>query len=99
MQFESPTEAELLSKRDCGQSFAELESLADSKSFNGHMPYPPGDSAQSRFPTEVFLLVSHTAVVKIVDAVRTVVLNWALKLEKDGVVGEGMSFTAVSWSP
>lgn len=44
-------------------------------------------------------MVSHTAVVKIVDAVRTVVLNWALKLEEDGVVGEGMSFTAVSWSP
>jgi hypothetical protein len=41
VQFESPTEAELLSKRDCGQSVAELESLTDSKSFNGHMPYPP----------------------------------------------------------
>ncbi len=99
VQFESPTEARLLSKRDCGQSVAELESLIESKNSTGlHMPYPP--EIQQRisksidFPTDVSLFVSLTAIVKIVDAVRTVVLNWALKLEEDGVAGEGMSFTA-----
>jgi hypothetical protein len=29
----------------------------------------------------------------IVDAIRTIVLEWSLRLEKDGVLGEGMSFS------
>ena len=32
--------------------------------------------------------------VRIVDAVRTIILNWSLKLEEDGILGDGLSFTS-----
>lgn len=35
----------------------------------------------------------HTGIVRIVDAVRTIILNWALTLEADGILGEGLLFT------
>jgi hypothetical protein len=31
--------------------------------------------------------------VRIIDATRTVVLNWAMKLEEDGITGVGLSFS------
>lgn len=40
-----------------------------------------------------YLHVGRNAIVKIVDAVRTTVLNWALDLEERGVVGHGLSFS------
>jgi hypothetical protein len=39
-------------------------------------------------------MVPASAAVGILDAVRNALLEWALKLEKSGVRGEGMSFSA-----
>jgi truncated hemoglobin YjbI len=43
--------------------------------------------------TEVTLFVPRAAIASIIDTVRTIILNWALKLEEDGIVGEAFSFT------
>jgi len=45
------------------------------------------------FPIEPALMVSQTQVAGIVDKVRNSVLEWALKLEEQGISGEGMSFS------
>ena len=29
----------------------------------------------------------------VIDAVRTMILNWSLKLEEEGILGEGLSFS------
>lgn len=50
-------------------------------------------SSSFGFQTEVMLFVQYVAIVGIIDAVRTIILNWALKIEEDGIVGEEMSFT------
>jgi hypothetical protein len=42
----------------------------------------------------LFMLVSKLEIQRIVQSVRDVVLDWAIKLEQEGVVGEGQSFTA-----
>ena len=39
------------------------------------------------------LRLNRMAYIRILDAVRNAILNWSLKLEKDGILGEGMSFT------
>jgi AbiTii len=45
-------------------------------------------------------LVMHTRFIRmedlkgVLDAVRTEILRWSMKLEKDGIVGEGMTFSA-----
>jgi len=91
---------EALSKRPCGQAIAEIESLLSSKSKNGtlQMPFTAEAEQQLRraigYDTSITLIVPSISLVRIVDAVRTIILNWSLKLEEDGILGEGLSFTA-----
>jgi hypothetical protein len=42
----------------------------------------------------VRLIVPITKLARILDAVRNTILNWAMKLEEDHILGEGMTFTA-----
>jgi len=58
---------------------------------------------QLSFQTESFLArsvgtsvkvgISSASIKRIVESVRDVILRWALKLEKDGITGEGMTFS------
>jgi hypothetical protein len=97
--FQDPREGERLSKRKSGQSIAEIENLLEGKSTDSslHMPFP--QEVQRRlckgmpFETEVTLFTQYSGLVRLVDAVRTIILNWSLKLEEDGILGEGLSFT------
>jgi hypothetical protein len=45
-------------------------------------------------PMECYLRVSLNSVFGILDAVRNTILQWALQLEQDGILGEGMRFTS-----
>jgi hypothetical protein len=95
--FEDARHAEVLSHRPCGQSIAELEHLVEGEKGSFFMPFPHELQRQlSRgmgFQTEVTLIIPHTEVARIIDVVRTIILNWALKLEEDGIIGKGLSFT------
>jgi AbiTii len=61
------------------------------------MPYPTHInivlSESAGFKTEFGLLLQQQHVIGILDAVRNIILNWALKLEEEGILGEGFSFT------
>ena len=46
-----------------------------------------------KFHMQPFLNVSASEFRKILDAVRKIVLEWTLRLEQDGILGEGMSFS------
>lgn len=45
------------------------------------------------FRLQPFLNISASEFWKILDSVRKIVLEWTLKLEADGIIGEGMSFS------
>jgi len=45
------------------------------------------------YPPIPYTVVQRSQLRGILDAVRTSVLNWSLKLEADGIVGDGMSFS------
>lgn len=97
--FESPEEARIASKRACGQSVAEFEKIVQDHKPGGQLHMPLPYDAQRRlgtsagFDTQYTLFVPVTGTVRILDAVRNALLNWALKLEEDGVLGEGLTFT------
>ncbi|MCA7084072.1 hypothetical protein K7G19_10690 [Cupriavidus sp. DB3] len=99
LHFAKPSDAEVLRHRNCGQPIAELEELlkSDDKA-TYQMQFSPKLQKQlmdrMEFGMQPALVVSRTALVRIVDTVRNMVLEWALKLERDGVVGEGMTFSA-----
>ncbi|MFL0194176.1 hypothetical protein ACJDU8_01020 [Clostridium sp. WILCCON 0269] len=44
------------------------------------------------FDTKYELFISRTQLESIIESVRNIVLNWSLKLEEDGIMGEGMTF-------
>lgn len=96
--FEDPEEANALSKRATGQTIAEIENLLENGNQSSlHMPFPQGLQRKLSkgfgYETEISLFVSSSALIKTVDAVRNIILNWSLKLEEEGILGEGLSFT------
>ncbi len=62
-----------------------------------NMPYPDqliSEIAKNQsLPSRPFLLINHSSIQGLIDAVRNVVLKWTLKLEEDGILGEAMTFT------
>lgn len=48
---------------------------------------------RTQFPFFCTLVVPRAAIIQIVDSVRNMILDWSLRLESDGIVGEGMSFS------
>lgn len=91
--------AEGLSKRGCGQSIGELEHLIRGKD-SGGLQMPLALEVQRvlskgiGYETQIGLSIQMASLVRIVEVVRTIVLNWALKLEADGILGEDFSFTS-----
>jgi hypothetical protein len=95
--FENGEAAERLSRRHCAQPAPELEALLDSKELQ--MPFPPELArtltANARpFRAQITLLISRSAIVGVLQSIRTTVLNWAMRLEAEGILGEGLTFTA-----
>lgn len=97
----SVRDTEMVSSAPVGQSIGSIRDLLEntSRDNSGSLHYPMPDSL-------VFLLREHmnydtprmivkigrSNLVTIVDTVRNMVLDWAIEMERKGVLGEGMSF-------
>jgi len=98
--IEDPGAAERLSRRKNSQSIAEIENLLEGTSKNStfHMPFSHELqrelNAGMPFETEITLFTQSSSLIRVIDAVRTIILNWSLKLEESDIRGEGLSFTA-----
>jgi len=93
-----PKSAELISKCEMRQSASELEDLAR-ETIGGRaeivVPFSP-HQLQILHPDDGYTPSRHlgrTVIVGIIDTMRNTILQWTLKLEEDGIVGEGMTFT------
>ncbi len=98
--FEEPKMEEMLSTRKSGQRIAEIENLLNTitdPTQGFQIPYSAEEENiicdLIRERVQVTLMTTTSDLVRIVDAVRNVVLNWSLQLEKDGILGENMTFT------
>jgi hypothetical protein len=93
-QEDAPTWAR---QRGLSQSIAELEAVID-KSIN-HIELSLPENLARRLMESADMPrppVSHiniNCVIAVLDAVRNVILDWSLKLEANGILGEGMVFT------
>lgn len=89
----------MLCKRKTGQSVAELECLVDNIGSNSMFQMPFSAETQRNlakgcgmdFPFTLF--VPSSKLMGMLDIVRNIVLNWTLKLEEEGILGEDFSFT------
>jgi len=97
--FKEGAQEAVFSKRKSRQSVAELESLIEHQEAGEKliMPFPPEAHHHLcqaiGFQTQLNLFVDESEIVRIIETVRNIILNWALKLEEDGVIGEGLSFS------
>jgi hypothetical protein len=98
VQFNDTVTEQKFTKRHIISQVAELESLV-AKSSDGQLQVSLSAEAQhslrnvTGFDFEFITAMSASDVVGILDSVRNALLDWALKLEKSGVKGEGMSFS------
>lgn len=97
--FTHHEQEERLSKMPLISAAAHLEHLYGDGSSNSTilLSYLPEfgqklmESMGSRVPP--VLQVQLSEVYKVLDAIRNTILNWALKLEEDGILGDGMAFS------
>jgi AbiTii len=77
------------------QSISELVALSNSENNELHMqlPFQIESFLVRTVGTSVKIGISRASVQAIVEAARDVILHWALKLEEDGITGEGMTFS------
>jgi hypothetical protein len=85
-----------LSNRLVSDSIASLVSLLESDGILA-MPFPSEInvkiSKMVRFPTQYALIVSRNSIYAIIETVRTKILNWAIMLEENGIIGDGLAFS------
>lgn len=94
-----PKTNKLLTNRANTQAIAEIELLEDS-SKNDKMLYmqiPQEIEAflmeNMDFTAKPYFFVNPVQVKGVIDSVRNIILKWTLKLEKDGILGEDMTFS------
>lgn len=91
---------ELVSIRKNNQPISEIENVINNKQPGStlQMPLHPahqkimGDAFEVQ--TDFAVIISEASLASILDTVRTTLLNWSLQLEEDGIIGEGLTFTA-----
>jgi len=99
IMFEDVETVKALSEKMCFQSASEIEHLLENSIPNGifEMPFD-GKTTQNimdALSTKLIpsLHVQAAQLYKIIDSIRNTLLNWALQLEDDSIIGDEVSFT------
>jgi hypothetical protein len=100
--FQTTEQSEVAARVRFSDSVAEIEALLQrairDKMGRFSVDYTPEQQAILRDGSQ-HGLVKHTRYIRVedlkgvIDAVRTEILRWSMKLEKDGILGEGMTFS------
>ncbi|MBL4884117.1 MAG: hypothetical protein JKY95_06235 [Planctomycetaceae bacterium] len=99
LHFESAQDEERFSSFPARQSDADIQNLTDGDKSTLHCPLTPQEKQclmrqmTTPVPFECQRLVSASSLVAILNAVRNIILKWSLRLEEQGILGEGMKFT------
>jgi hypothetical protein len=96
--LKDPKQGEILSKCMCFQSIGEIESTLTTLTPNSRIPMPFSKEMESHLINSLDLpkiirFIRPSSFAGVLDVVRTIVLNWSLKLEQDGILGQGLTFS------
>lgn len=98
--IQDPSTAEIVSLRPVFESIESLCHLATTNNKEGVLTYtfPPEQEAmlmkmQGGYALRPLLVVGHNQIAAIIERVRTHLLDWALRLETDGILGDGLTFS------
>lgn len=98
VMLDSAEISDFISKRPVSESISELEHLV-TKSKSGVLLFTLPKKVELeiykwfRDPLPLVVRIPISQVKKIVECTRDIILTWSLRLEKDGILGEGMTFS------
>jgi len=99
-KFPTSSLEEMVCRRRIAQSVASIDALVSGKKeaelampFNAEMQTILMRGCDDPSPPVPYSVVQTSQLHGILDAVRNAILAWSLKLEADGIVGDGMSFS------
>lgn len=90
---------EMFTRRPNGQPISQLEGMLEGRKDQRNLMMPYQADVQSRLweavgeQGQAGLFVQYSDIQGILDAVRTAVLKWTIRLEEEGVIGDGLTFT------
>ena len=96
VKFAIPETEKILSKRNLFNPIAELEDMAENRADIPTIEFifPAGTLKGLSLDSEfVVLSINKTVLKGIVDIIKNTVLSWSLQLERDGIVGDEISFS------
>ncbi|WP_051026283.1 AbiTii domain-containing protein [Bdellovibrio bacteriovorus] len=99
VMFESSKTMDALSTRQCSQAASEIEHILQNSKDGGSatMDYSAEVAGQIMSSIGIDLRPSlHiplSALHRILDSIKNLILNWSLKLEEDGILGDDVSFS------
>jgi hypothetical protein len=97
IHFPDPELARSFSDAPIGQPAPAIEhSISNGRKGTCVFPYPAEIKSQlvQALQTDVHMQLTYEDVSNIIEQVRNLILNWSLELDKAGIVGEDMTFTA-----
>jgi len=75
------------------QGIPELELLLENSKHGIEAPLPDEISKLFNFNTKYRLEISPVSIHRITETVKNIIIEWLLKLENDGILGDGISFS------
>jgi hypothetical protein len=98
--FKSTKPLKSVSFAPVGMPISAIESLVRSANSGGvfHFPYPPElhqklMESLNWGPSNIQIQLGHSQVVNVIDAVRNMLLDWTIEMEKQGILGNDLIFT------
>jgi len=90
--------ADIFSNKAIGQPVAELEDVRKTKKDNGFLIVPIPKNIEASLVSMLeglypVVVVDKSEINGILDSVRNIILDWSLKLEERGILGEDMTFS------
>ncbi|MCA9459853.1 MAG: hypothetical protein KC550_04875 [Nanoarchaeota archaeon] len=90
--FEQRSIQDQISNKEIIQSIPELEDLIQKSGEGLSIPLPDELSKYISYKTKISLSIDSSQLIAIIEKVKNILLEWSLKLEEDGIIGENMSF-------
>lgn len=96
--FSSNEESELMSSKNIFSPISEIENLCENCGKDSVISYSLPDVMtknlmKSTMGMVPYFIINESQFIGIIEAVKNVILNWSLKLENDGIVGDNLSFS------
>lgn len=97
VQFDNPEFGEIVRTASCRNGVGELQWMLDNRPDSQiHVPFNDrerGILGGVFKESQASRMISASQLAGVLDAVRNIILDWALQLEKNGILGDGMRFS------